>query len=160
MNGIAAARFTAAPKGLAAGLAVGSAAFNLVKTEFQFPDAGLGAFKHPFLHLEIFACNQIEAFEECSHQRTHVFFDIPRRGFRQNLGQSRSDFVEEAGIGHESSTSRQASSIGRQLSVAPGNDRAEAPGRLIAPLRDKPDQARTIFVQVRIAFGDHLVLTS
>lgn len=108
MNGVAAARFTSAPKGLTAGRVVESTSFKLADAEFQFCDASLGALEYPLLHLEVVACDQIESIEERRQKRVGVLFDIPSGRFRQDFGKSCSDFVEEAGVGHGVKTSEEA----------------------------------------------------
>lgn len=65
MNGVAAARFTPAPKGSTVRPIAGFARFGQTEAKFKLCNASHCALQHALLHLKVVACDQVEAIEKC-----------------------------------------------------------------------------------------------
>jgi hypothetical protein len=104
MNGVAAARFTSAPKGSTVQPVLDRARFGLTDTKLQLRNAGQSTLQHPLLHFKVVASDQVETIKKCRQQRAGVLLDIRGGRFGEDFGQLCSDFVEQARVGHRDKT--------------------------------------------------------
>src|SRR5712664_3538315 len=109
----------AARRGLPA-RAAGLAGFELGDASLQLAELRLSSLEQLFLHVEIFAGNEVEAVEPTGEERPQVLVHISRGRVTQCLGDAIVQFLNKALVDHRRKlTSRGGTTFGHRAGSVP-----------------------------------------